>query len=364
MEITRPTVLEINLNNFEHNVKQIKEYVGNNVNIMPVIKAGAYGTYINKCIEIINKFDIVAVALVDEAIELRRLGYKNEIFVLNQPYKDEIEKIVTNDVTIGISSDSFLKELGESGKKVKVHIEIGTGMGRTGINPSRVEEYINTIKGYSNIEINGMYTHLSSADIDFEYTEKQLKSFSTAVCNAQKILGNLKYIHCSASNGILNFPNEKYNLVRPGLILYGYDSCEGACEKLNLKPVCKLKSKITFLKEVAENTSIGYSRSFITKRKTKVATIPLGYADGMKRALSNKGEIVVRGKKAPIIGSVCMDSFMIDVTEIEDVCVGDDVYIWDNNIIKVEDIANICGTINYEIISTISNRIPRIFNKE
>lgn len=363
MDITRPTVLEIDLNNFEHNVKQIQNYVGEGVNIMPVIKAAGYGTYINKVLEIVNKFDIVAVAVVDEAIELRELGYKKEIFVLNQPYKEEIEKIVKNNITIGISSIGFLEELGAQSGIVKIHIEIGTGMGRTGINPSRVCEYINEVKKYPNIKIEGMYTHLSSADIDFEYTEKQLNSFSRAVVTAKEILGELKYIHCSASNGILNFSNSYYNLVRPGLILYGYDSCEGATEKLNLKPICKLKSKITFLKEVDANTSIGYSRSFITNRKTKVATIPIGYADGLKRILSNKGEVVINGKRVPIIGSVCMDSFMADVTDLEEVSAGDDVYIWDNENVTVEEIAKLCGTINYEIICTISNRVPRVFVK-
>lgn len=363
MEITRPTVYEIDLNNFKHNVNKIKEYVGKNVTIMPVIKANAYGTYINKQIDVINEFDIVAVALVDEAVELRKLGYKKEIFVLNQPYKEEIEKIVTNNITIGISSMGFLEEIGNYGKNVKIHIEIGTGMGRTGINPNRVEEYINLVKKYENVVIEGMYTHLSSADIDMEYTEKQLNSFARAVTKAKEMLGQLKYVHCSASNGILNFDDSYYNLVRPGLILYGYESCEGANQKLNLKPVCKLKSKVTFLKEVEANTSIGYSRSYITDKKTKVATVPIGYADGLKRALSNKGEVVINGSKVPIIGSVCMDSFMIDVTNIENVSVGDDVYIWDNEIIKVEDVAELCGTINYEIICTISDRVPRRFIK-
>ena len=363
MEITRPTVLEIDLRNFRHNVEQIQNYVGKNVKLMPVIKAAGYGTYINKCLEIINEFDIVAVAVVDEAIELRNLGYKNEIFVLNQSYKDEIEKIIKYDITVGVSSLGFLEELGKQSEKVKIHIERGTGMGRTGINPARVAEYIGEIKKFPNIEIEGMYTHLSSADIDFEYTEKQLHSFKRAVDTAKEILGDLKYIHCSASNGILNFKDSYYNLVRPGIILYGYDSCEGASQKLNLKPISKLKSKITYLKEVEENTSIGYSRSYVTNRKTKVATIPVGYADGLKRALSNKGEVVIRGKKVPIIGSVCMDSFMADVTDIEDVTAGDDVYIWDNENITVDEIAKICGTINYEIICTVSYRVPRVFIK-
>lgn len=363
MNITRPTVMEINLNNFEYNVSQIKKMVGNNVQIMPVIKANAYGTYINKVTKILNKFSIVAVAIVDEAVELRKQGYEKEIFVLNQPYKTEIEKIIKYNISIGISSDSFLEELGKTNKAVIVHIEIGTGMGRTGINPLRTKEYIDKVKKYDNIKIKGIYTHLSSADCDFEYTNKQIDGFEKAIIIAKKNIDNLKYIHASASNGILNFPKAYYNLVRPGMILYGYKSCDNVEEKIDLKPVCKLKSKITFLKEVDKGTSIGYSRSFITNRKTKVATIPIGYADGLKRALSNKGEVVINGKKAPIIGKICMDSFMVDVTDLGDVKIGDDIYIWDNEIIKLEEIAKICDTINYEIISTISDRVPRIYIK-
>lgn len=361
MEISRPTVMEVDLNAFKYNLEQIQKYVGSKVKIMPVIKANAYGTYINKVNSIIEKFDIVAVALVDEAVELRKQGYKNEIFVLNQPYKNEIEKIVENNITIGISSDSFLEEIGNLDNKIRVHVEIGTGMGRTGINPRRVKEYIEKIKSYGNIEIEGIYTHLSSADIDDEYTKKQMKYFEDSVNVAKEILGEIKYIHCSASNGILNYPNSYYNLVRPGIILYGYESYDKTMEKINLKPVCKLKSKITLLKEVGENTSIGYSRSYITKRKTKVATIPIGYADGLRRCLSNKGDVVIKGKRVHIIGKVCMDGFMADVTDLENVSVGDDVYIWDNEIITLEEIAKLSDTINYEIMSTISDRVPRVF---
>lgn len=361
MKITRPTIMEVNLNNFEYNVNQIKKYVGENVNIMPVIKANAYGTYINLCNDILNKFDIVAVAIVDEAIKLRKQGYNKEIFVLNQPSIYEIENIIEYNITIGISENNFIEELAKYGKEVKVHIEIDTGMGRTGINPQNIIDVINKIKLKNNIKIEGIYTHFSSADIDYDYTKKQIEIFNECVEKAKKIV-QLKYIHSSASNGILNFSESYYNLVRPGIILYGYESGENLSEKMDLKPVCKLKSKITFLKDVDKGTSIGYSRKFITNRKSKIATIPIGYADGFPR-VSNKGFVVIKNQKAPIIGSVCMDSIMVDVTEIENVDINEDVYIFDNNLIKLEDIANLTGTINYEIISRISERVPRIFVK-
>lgn len=358
---TRPTVLEINLDNFEYNLNQIKNKLKPETKIMPVIKANAYGTYINKRLEILNKFDIVAVAIVDEGEDLRKLGYEKEIFVLNQPDINEIEKIVQNNLTIGLSSIEFLKEVKKQNKDLRVHVEIETGMGRTGVALEKVEEFIEEIKNTKNIKVEGIYTHLSSADNDEEYTKKQLKIFSEAVEKITKKINTIKYIHSSASNGIVNYPEGQYNLVRAGMILYGYESGEGIKEKIELKPVAKLKSKITYLKEVEKGTSISYGRRFITKKKSKIATIPIGYADGLRRCLSNKGEVLINGKKAPIIGSVCMDSFMADVTDLPEVKLGDTVYIWDNEKITLDELAKKCDTINYEIISTISERVPREF---
>ena len=359
----RPTILEVDVRAFKHNVDKIQEYVRSNL-IMPVIKANGYGTYINTRKEILDLFDIVAVAIVDEAIALRKIGYDKEIFVLNQPSVEEINDIAKYNVTVGVSERNFIKAIGESNKKINIHLEIDTGMGRTGIQPFETIEISKTLKSYSNINVEGIYTHFSSADFDEEFTKKQVDKFKNAINDVEGILGKLKYVHCSASNGILKVKDDFYNLVRPGIILYGYESFDKVKEILDLKPICKLKSKITFLKDVDENTPISYSQTYKTNKKTKVATIPIGYADGIRRLLSNKGNVVIRNKKAPIIGNVCMDSFMVDVTDIEDVKIGDEVYIWDNNIITLEEVAKQCNTINYEIISTISNRVPRVFKIE
>ena len=357
--ITRPTVMEVDVQAFLNNIKKIKEIIGKDIKIMPVIKANGYGTYINTRLDILNNFDIVAIATVDEGEFIRKLGYEKDIFILNQPYKDEIPKIIENDLIVGISSNSFAEALGNIGNEVKVHIEIGTGMGRTGINPKRAIQYLEGLS--SNLKVEGVYTHLSSADTDDEYTKRQLEAFENVVREIKDKI-SLKYIHSHASNAILNFTNVgSYNLVRPGIIMYGYPSDIETCKKIDLEPVSKLKSKITFLKTVKEGTSIGYNRSFITKRETKVATVPIGYADGLRRALSNKGEVVINGKKARIIGKICMDSFMVDVTDFDDVSVGDEVFVWDNRNITLEEVANECDTINYEILSCISSRVPRVF---
>lgn len=357
----RQSVLEVSKSAFEHNVNQIKKIVGNNTCIMPVIKANAYGTYINKNLDLIQDFKIVAVAIVQEAIELRKLGFKNEIFVLNQPYEEDIEDIVKNDITVGVASEVFIKELGKQNKNVKIHIELETGMGRTGVYNRAIEEFVRLIKKYKNIEVEGIYTHLSSADYDEEFTNKQITIFEDGVNKIKKEFNSIKYIHCSASNGILNYPKGICNLVRPGIILYGYKASDSTQEKIDLKPVAKLKSKISFIKEVSAGESISYGRTFIAKEKMKIATVEIGYADGIRRDLSNKGQVIIRGKRANIIGRVCMDSFMVDVTSIENVNIGDKVYIWDNEEIHLEEVAEKCGTINYEILCGISDRVPRKF---
>lgn len=355
--------LEVNLDNIFHNINEIKKIVGPSVNIMPIIKDNAYGTYLNTRIKDLENFgvNIVGVAIVDEGIKLRELGYTGDIFILNQPMESEIEAAEKYNLIIGVGSIDFLHCLGKHKDNFRIHMEIGTGMGRTGIRPSKAEEYIETASQYPNIIIDGIYTHFSCSDCDEAYTQKQIASFNMALEVAKSKLPNLRYIHCCNSAGVLDFEEAHFNLVRPGLLLYGYYPADYLKDKINLKPSIKLKSKISFLKTVPEGTSISYGRTFITKRESKIATVPLGYADGIRRTLSNKGKVVINGKIAPIIGSVCMDCFMVDVTDIDDVQVYDDVYIWDNENILVEDIAKIYNTINYEVISTISSRVRREF---
>ncbi len=352
------TILEVNTKKFLHNIERIKEYVGNKT-IMPVIKANAYGTYINKNLNLLNHFNIVAVAEVQEAIEIRKLGYTKEKFVLNQPSIEELEDIYNHKITIGISEIDFLKKVN---LPIKVHLEIETGMNRTGIKIEDLSNFIEEIKKNKNISVEGIYTHFSSADNDQEYTNRQIKLFEQAVTIVKEHF-ILKYIHCSASNGIVNAKEEISNTVRPGIIMYGYESFKGIKDIINIEPITKLKTKITYIKEIDKEESISYNRRFITPNPMKVATIPIGYADGLRRELTNKGEVVVKGEKRKILGAICMDSCMIDVTGL-DVKVGDSVYIWDNENITIEDIANKCNTINYEIISTISDRVERTIEKE
>lgn len=366
-EALRPTILEVNINNFKYNVEKIKEYIGDKKDLIPVIKADAYGTEINTKLELIKDFKMVAVALTGEAIYLRQIGFENNILILNQPFVTDIDDIIKYNLTVGVARLEFLKLLNDKNKelkndfKINVHIEVETGMNRTGFKLEDLKSNIQIIKALDGVNIEGVYSHLSSADINKEYTEKQISIFREAKEFLLENIDTIKYYHIEASTGTINYNLDDTNAVRPGIILYGYNAIENQKDKIDLKPIAKFKSKINFIKELNEGERIGYSGSYITDKKTIVATVPLGYADGMPRCLSNVGEVVVNGKKAKIIGKVCMDNFMLDVTDIQDVSVGTDVYIWDNDVITLEDMAEKAGTINYEVISRIAKRVRREF---
>lgn len=356
--------LEVNLKNIEENILKIKNYVGENVTVAPVIKADAYGLGATKLKNILERqnIKIVVVATLQEAIKLRNNGFNMEILLLNELLPFEASKIVKYNLTVGISTLEIAEKLDKiaikNSKIIKVHLKVDTGMGRVGIKPENALDFMNKVNNFKNIEVEGIYTHFSSADTNIEYTNKQIDLFKNAIENLRENGYKFKYIHSSASSGIINFKDSNFNMVRPGIILYGYMPDKNMENTLNIKPATKLVSHIVFIKEVPKETAISYGRTYITKSKATIATIPLGYADGIKRLLSNKGKVYINGKYAPIVGNVCMDNFMIDITKI-DAKVGDEVIIWDNNNITIEEIADICNTINYEILTSVSKRVKR-----
>lgn len=356
--------LEVDLKEISNNIEKIQKYVGNKVNVAPVIKADAYGLGANKLKNILekNNINIVVVATVEEAINLRKEGFKCKILTLNELLPYEAKEVVEYDLTPGISDLEVAKKLDKiaknTNKKVSVHIEVDTGMGRVGLAPDMILEFVQNISKLENIELEGIYTHFASADTNETYTAMQIEKFNTVLELLKENGFNFKYIHSSASSGIINYPNAKFNMVRPGIITYGYMPDKSIINSLNLKPCTKLISHIVFIKEVQKGTAISYGGTYIAPDKRKIATIPLGYADGIRRALSNNGRVYINGKYAPIVGRICMDNFMVDVTDI-DVKVGDRVVIWDNENITLEEIADRCDTINYEILCMISKRVKR-----
>lgn len=364
-EKNRQTELLISLDAMEHNYREIQK-LHPNKKILPVLKASGYGIGAKNVKAFIDRLNIdtIATAFVDEGITQREyLKYAGEIIVLNQPAKQEIANIVEYNITPGVCYIEFLKELNDEAKKantiINVHIEIETGMGRTGIQIENLSEFINESKKLKNIRIQGIYTHFATSDTDLEYTRRQIEIFNKAVEYVKSEIETVKYIHVANSAAILQIKDLPGNMIRPGIMLYGYIPDENVKISIELKPACILKSKISFIKTVEKGTSISYGRKFVTERKSKIANVPIGYADGIRRTLSNNGKVVINGKLVPIVGTICMDSFMIDVTDIGEVNIDDDVYIWDNKNITLEDIAKKCGTISYEILSTISNRVTR-----
>lgn len=363
-ERNRQTELLIDLNAMEYNYNMIKE-LHTDKEILPVLKASGYGIGAANVAKFVEKLDIkiLGTAFADEAVVLKAgWGYKGEAVVLNQPSIEDIDNIIKYDIVPGICYIEFAKALDKEAKNnkktAKVHIEIETGMGRTGVQLQHLKEFIKEIKKLKNIEVEGVYSHFATSDNDLDFAKKQCEIFMQAVQIIKEEINTIKYIHIGNSAGIIKMENLPGNMVRPGIMLYGYLPNEELKKVVKLKPCCKLKSSISFIKEVDKGTSISYGRTYITNKKTTIANVPIGYADGIRRKLSNKGHVVIKGKKAPIIGTVCMDSFMIDVTGL-DVKIGDEVYIWDNDKITVEEIAEQCETINYEILSTISNRVIR-----
>ena len=355
----RSTRLDVDVNQFIQNIELIKKYVGNKM-IMPVIKANAYGTYLNKRLDVLKMFSIVAVAIVDEGIELRKLGYHGEIFILNQPSIEEIPLILEYDLTIGLSDSTFLNHCKNLSKNMKVHLEIETGMNRTGISVPYLDSFLDRVDS-SSIQVLGVYSHLSSADFDASYTNRQVSIFKNALEIIQKRSYSLEYIHIEASSGLLNAKLDFVNLVRPGLLIYGYEPFPDACSFIPVKPICRFYTFISFLKDVSLGEAIGYSQTYKCPKDMVIATIPVGYADGYRRSLSNLGYVLIHGEKVPIVGNVCMDSFMVDVSSISNVSVGDEVILFDQDHLTLDEFSNLCDTISYEILSTISSRVPRNF---
>lgn len=353
--------LEIDMNAIRQNINKIKNKIGNNKEIMLVIKDNGYGTYINTQIEFLkeNNINHIGVAITDEGVEMRKLGYEGKILILNQPLAEEIDTIGKYDLSIGVASLEFIKKLSQKNKDFNIHLEIETGMGRTGITPNQVKEIIEEAEQNKKLHIIGIYTHFATSDSNEEYTKKQIETFEKVLNENKEKLKELKYIHVCNSMGIVDYPDAHYDMVRPGIILYGYSPEKELDEKLGFKPALKLKTKISFIKTVPADTYISYGNTYRTTKETKIATVQIGYGDGVKRILSNKGKVVIKGELAPIIGTICMDSFMVDISKIEDVKVGDEVYIWDNKNIKLENVAKQCNSVNCEILTSLSERLVR-----
>ena len=376
MESLRPRVVaEVNLGAIEHNYKQIRQHIPRHTEMMAIVKADGYGHGAKEVAGFLQEQGVnrFAVAIVAEGEELRESGITSPILVLGYTPRADIKALIKNDLTQTVFSYEMAKtisdEAGRLGKTVNIHLKVDTGMGRIGFlsSPKSIEEILMIAK-LPNINLEGIFTHFSTADEeDTSYTRGQWSIFEGFLKELSEVGLEIPIIHAANSAAIMCHEYTHLNLVRPGIILYGYypsTYLEGKI--LDLQPAMTLKTQVVHVKELTEGQYVGYGRKFYTHQKTKIATIPVGYADGYSKNLGNKGKVLIRGQYAPIIGNICMDQFMVDVTHIKGVTVEDEVVLFGKQqdaVIRVEEIAQSLGTINYEIICMIGKRVPRIYIK-
>ena len=366
---------EIDLDAVAYNIKNIRKKVKKETMIMGVVKADAYGhgaVEVSKVL-LYNGADWLGVAMIDEAVQLRKNNIMVPILILGYTPEAEIEDVVRYDIIQTVFSYEMAKMVSDAAVKLaktaKIHIKVDTGMGRIGFIPEEnIGDEVLKISKLPNIEINGIFTHFSTSDEkDKTFTKLQYDRFKYAIDEIEKKGIKLAVKHCANSAAIMDFDDLGFNMVRAGIILYGmYPSDEVIKENLSLKPVMSIKTHISYVKKVGKNIPVSYGRTYYTDKESVIATVPVGYADGYIRKMQNGGRVIVKGHYANIVGRVCMDQFMIDITDVPDVSSGDEVILMGSDgklSITAEEIANVLDTINYEVVCMIGKRVPREYIK-
>lgn len=369
------TRAEINLDNLGFNMEQIRNLVDKRTMIMAVVKANAYGhgSVDSARVFLASGADRLAISVYQEGIELRNAGITDPILVLNYTPTNQYKRIVENDLILTIYNYEDAKMLShktlEMNKTAKIHIKIDTGMGRIGFLPN--EEAIKDIIKISNlpnIAIEGVYSHFASAEeLDKSLTKEQYRKFNWIIKELKKNNINIPIKHICNSAGIIDSPEYHLDMVRPGIILYGYYPSSNVDKSvLKLKPAMELKTNISHIKYLPSGVGIGYNHLETTKKDSIIATLPIGYGDGYSRLLTRKGKVLINNKRVPIIGRVCMDQIMADVSQIRNIDLEDEATLFgykNSDCPRVEEISELLGTSFYEILTLISRRVPRIYMK-
>lgn len=364
----RPTVASIDLDAIKYNYRQLKRQLADNVNILAVVKADAYGHGAVKAARTLEEIGCgyFGVAILEEAVELRDAGIKSNILILGGIYNEQTADVVKYNLTPVVFDSETAVSLNNAAKgKIKIHVKIDTGMGRLGLLPNQVMPFFDEIKNLENIEVEGVLTHLAEIDEDERgFSGGQIDLFLKAIDTMKSIGFDPLFKHIANSAAVVNLPSAHFNLVRPGIMLYGSYPVQILKKMIDLKPVMKLTTRVIQIKKIPIGHSVSYGRQFVADRETVIATVPIGYGDGYSRHLSNKGEMLIRGKRAKVAGVVCMDLTMLDVTDIKNICIGDDVTIIGRDggdEITMEDVAESADTIPYEIMCGINKRVSRVY---
>ncbi len=371
MASLRPTRTEIDLGAVAHNVREVRRKVGQEVKIWGVVKADGYGHGAIPVSRAILQagVDGLGVAGLDEARELRETGLEAPILIFGPSLLGEAEEIVRHNLTATVCTEELSSSLArlkrKKSRRIKTHIEVDTGMGRGGVYFEEAVDFVKRVSEEKGLEIEGIYTHFPSAEEeDRTFSLIQIERFRQIIAHLKREGINIPLLHAANSAAILNLPESCFSLVRPGLLLYGLYPSLKMKGGLNLRPALSLKTRIVYLKKTPPGSPISYGRTFITRRETVIATLPVGYSHGYSHFLSNKGEVLVKGKRAPIRGQICMDQMMIEVGHIPGVEVGDEVVLigrQGEESILVEELAEKIGTVPHEIVSRLGKRVPRAY---
>jgi alanine racemase len=373
-ENARPTWAEINIDSLVHNLDVMKGVVGPGVGVMCAIKADAYGHGAVRCATVLERagIDWFGVALPEEGEVLRRAGITQPILCLGGFWDGQEDFVIAQNLTPTVFRVDQLERLDRAAARAcrvwKYHLKVDTGMGRLGVSWKTLPEFLAATRGLMNVSLDGLMTHLASADLPEKagFTEDQITAFADALSAVQGQGHKPAWIHMANSAATMAFPESRGNLVRLGGAIYGIwrDATDPAYNSLDLRPVMSVRTKIMLLKTYPAGAPLGYGCTFVTNRESVIATLPIGYSDGLRRSLSNGGRVLVRGRKAEIVGRVSMDLTNVDVTDIPDVALGDEVVILGSQgglDISAECIAAECGTIGYEITCGLSDRVPRFY---
>lgn len=370
----RRVAAKIDLDAILNNFYEVKKRINKDTKIMAVLKADAYGHGAVPLAELLkDKIDYFGVSIIEEAMELRASGITTPILIFGYTSPDRFQEILVNNLEQTIFQLPVAEKLSRSavavGKVAKIHIKVDTGMNRLGISACNESiEIIKQIVNLPNIEIRGIYSHYACADLcDKTFEENQRKRFLDFIDGVEKSGISIPIKHICNSAAIVD-DDDCFDMVRMGLLLYGlFPSGEVHKERLSLIPAMELKTHVIFINLVDAGQGVSYGRTYVTTRRTKIATLPIGYADGYPRALSSKGRVLIKGKYAPIIGRVCMDMMMVDVTDIDGIEVEDEVTLIGTDgerTITAEEIGELSGSFNYEIVCGISKRVPKIYYKD
>lgn len=365
---------KIDLDSVEHNFEAMHRNISKDTKMIAVIKADGYGHGAIPIARLVEDYDYIwgfAAATAEEAFALRKAGIRKPILILGFVFEEHYKELIIQDIRPTVFKLSMAQQLSEVacalGKCLPIHLALDTGMSRIGFSDQEHSlDIIRKIAKLPGLCIEGMFTHFARADeLDKTSADRQLERYLQFVDKLKKVGIHISIRHCSNSAALMEMPYANLDIVRAGISIYGiYPSDEVDRSIIDLRPVMELKSHISYLKEVDMGTEVSYGGTFVTERRTKIATIPVGYADGYPRLLSNRGYVLIRGYKAPILGRVCMDQFMVDVTDIPGVQENDMVTLMGRDseqMLSVETLSELCGRFPYEFVCDISKRVPRIY---